>query len=111
LIAGHSAPVDFLFSILIYEIGRMNISVASARFEMGGISAGGRGKLKQTFCEKEDISMTGKKMDHPNAGIKCSVNTCHYYMNGDFCCADKIHVEPRNATSSDQTDCATFQKK
>ncbi len=55
--------------------------------------------------------MNSQKMDHPNDGIKCSVNTCYYYMNGDHCTAEKIHVEPRNATSSDQTDCATFQKK
>lgn len=55
--------------------------------------------------------MNSQKMDHPNDGIKCAVNTCYYYMNGDHCTAEKIQVEPRNATSSDQTDCATFQKK
>ena len=55
--------------------------------------------------------MTGNKMDHPNQGINCSVNTCYYYMNGDFCSAEKIHVEPKNAASAEQTDCATFQKK
>jgi hypothetical protein len=51
------------------------------------------------------------KMDHPNSGIKCSVDTCYYYMNGDFCSADKIQVEPKNASTYEQTDCATFQKK
>ena len=50
------------------------------------------------------------KMDHPNPGIKCAVNTCDYYMNGDFCCAEQISVEPRNANSAEQTDCATFHK-
>lgn len=50
-------------------------------------------------------------MDKPNEGIKCIVNTCEYYMNGDHCSAQQIQVEPRNATDSEQTDCATFIKK
>lgn len=50
-------------------------------------------------------------MDKPNEGIKCVVNTCEYYMNGDHCSAEKIHVEPRNATDSNQTDCSTFIQK
>ena len=52
--------------------------------------------------------MQANKMDKPNEGIKCSVNTCYYYMSGDHCCAQQIQVEPRNSTSSEQTDCATF---
>ncbi len=52
-----------------------------------------------------------KKMDKPNEGISCVVNTCEYYMNGDHCSAEKIQVEPRNAKGSDQTDCATFTAK
>lgn len=52
-----------------------------------------------------------RKMDKPNEGIKCVVNTCEYYMNGDHCSAEKIQVEPRNASESDQTDCATFTSK
>lgn len=51
------------------------------------------------------------KMDKPNDGIRCVVNTCDYYMNGDHCSAEQIQVEPRNATGSDETDCATFIKK
>lgn len=50
-----------------------------------------------------------QKMDHPNPGIKCMVNTCHYYMQGDHCNASKIEVQHRNATSSQETDCATFK--
>jgi hypothetical protein len=49
-----------------------------------------------------------KKMNHPNDGIACVVNTCHYYMQGDRCSADRIQVEPKNANQSEQTDCATF---
>lgn len=52
--------------------------------------------------------MKVNKMDHPNQGIKCIVNTCHYYMNGDHCAAERIEVQPRNARDSHQTDCATF---
>lgn len=52
--------------------------------------------------------MKAKKMDQPNPGIKCVVNTCYYYMNGEHCCADKIEVQPRNANDSNTTDCATF---
>ena len=63
------------------------------------------------MSQKEDTIMTGNKMDHPNQGITCSVNTCFYYMNGDYCSAEKIHVEPKNAANAEQTDCSTFQKK
>ncbi|MGF7143289.1 hypothetical protein HNQ56_001712 [Anaerotaenia torta] len=55
--------------------------------------------------------MAVRKMDKPNEGIKCVVNTCEYHMNGDHCAAEKIQVEPRNAKDSDQTDCTTFTRK
>ncbi len=55
--------------------------------------------------------MSVRKMDKPNEGIKCIVNSCEYYMNGDHCSAEKIQVEPRNANKSDDTDCATFAPK
>lgn len=55
--------------------------------------------------------MAIRKMDKPNEGIKCIVNSCEYYMNGDHCTAEKIQVEPRNANKSDETDCATFAPK
>lgn len=47
-------------------------------------------------------------MDRPNESIKCVVNSCYYYMAGDKCAAEKIEVQPRNASSSEETDCATF---
>lgn len=50
-------------------------------------------------------------MDKPNEGVKCIVNTCEYYMNGDHCAAEQIHVEPRNAADSEETDCSTFIKR
>lgn len=54
--------------------------------------------------------MQGKvqKMDHHNPGVKCVVNTCHYYASGDYCNAQKIEVQKRNASTSEKTDCATF---
>lgn len=52
--------------------------------------------------------MQAKKMNQPNSGIKCLVNTCGYYMEGDHCTADKIEVQHRNASTSQETDCATF---
>lgn len=55
--------------------------------------------------------MATKKMDKPNEGIRCIVNTCEYYMNGDHCTAEQIQVEPRNAQDSDETDCGTFAPK
>lgn len=52
--------------------------------------------------------MPVRKMDQPNGGIKCVVNTCNYYMSGDHCSAERIEVQPKNASTSNQTDCATF---
>jgi len=48
------------------------------------------------------------KMDRPNESIKCSVNTCYYYMQGDYCTAKQIQVEPKDSMTSEETDCATF---
>jgi hypothetical protein len=55
--------------------------------------------------------MVPEKMNHANEGIKCVVNTCYYYMNGDHCAASMIEVQPRNASDTQQTDCATFITK
>lgn len=52
--------------------------------------------------------MKVNKMNHPNSGIRCVVNTCHYYMPGDHCAAEMIEVQPKNARDSQDTDCATF---
>lgn len=50
-------------------------------------------------------------MPGPNKGIKCVVNTCYYYLSGDYCTAEKIEVQPRNAMGSEETDCATYTVK
>lgn len=52
--------------------------------------------------------MDAKKMNQPNQGIKCMVDSCYYHSHGDHCTADKIEVQPKNAINSEDTDCATF---
>lgn len=42
------------------------------------------------------------------SGVKCIVNTCHYHSEGDYCNAARIEIQPRNASQSEETDCATF---
>lgn len=51
------------------------------------------------------IEKTGDHLD----GVKCVVNTCYYYKEGDRCSASKIEIQPRNAVNTEQTDCATFR--
>lgn len=51
------------------------------------------------------------KMDRPNEGVKCVVNTCHYYASGNHCMAEQIEVQPRSAGSLEETDCSTFRLK
>ena len=52
--------------------------------------------------------MQSQKMNHPNDGIQCMVNTCDYYMADDHCSAQKIQVAPKNAKSTQETGCVTF---
>ena len=56
----------------------------------------------------EVIYMVPEKMNHANQGIKCVVNTCYYYTSGDHCVAKMIEVQPKNASNTQDTDCATF---
>ncbi|MDD4297194.1 MAG: DUF1540 domain-containing protein [Ruminiclostridium sp.] len=55
--------------------------------------------------------MQVNKLNQPNPGIKCVVNSCYYYMTGDKCSAEKIEVQHRNAMSNEETDCATFKSE
>jgi len=54
----------------------------------------------------KEIAMANEKITE---GVKCVVNTCSYYKEGDRCAAGQIEIRPRNAKSSDETDCATFE--
>ncbi|WP_077368115.1 DUF1540 domain-containing protein [Anaerosalibacter sp. Marseille-P3206] len=49
-----------------------------------------------------------EKSDTPIEGVKCVVNTCKYHASGDYCTASSIEIQPRNASSTEETDCATF---
>lgn len=49
-----------------------------------------------------------EKADRNLNGVKCVVNTCYYHTDGDYCSAAKIEIQPRNASSTEETDCATF---
>lgn len=53
--------------------------------------------------------MTGRvnKMDSHIQGVKCVVNTCHYW-GSDHCHAQTIEIQAPNAKTSEMTDCATF---
>jgi len=96
---------------LFMKVGaRIYLETTARESIFAGIYGRDEGKLTATST-KGGLFMTVQKMDHPNDGIKCSVDTCYYYMNGDFCSAPRIHVGPHGASSSDQTDCNTFRKK
>lgn len=41
-------------------------------------------------------------------GVKCVVNSCTYNKEGNYCTANTIEILPRNAKSSEDTDCGTF---
>lgn len=52
-----------------------------------------------------------ERTNQPLNGVKCVVNTCHYYGQGDHCLASAIEVQPRDAQDTQETDCATFIPK
>ncbi|MBA5850768.1 DUF1540 domain-containing protein [Clostridium sp. cel8] len=52
--------------------------------------------------------MNNQKMNNINQGVRCVVDSCHYHMSGDHCCAKQIEVKPKNAHNAQETDCATF---
>ena len=43
------------------------------------------------------------------SGVKCVVNSCKYYADGNHCTAQKIEIQPQNAHNTQETDCATFK--
>ena len=44
------------------------------------------------------------------SGVKCIVNTCYYNdSNAHYCKAEKIEIQPQNASSTSDTDCGTFK--
>ena len=55
--------------------------------------------------------MRVNKVTDPISRVKCVVDSCHYYISGDMCAAEKIEVQPPNAEDSQETDCTTFSPK
>lgn len=53
--------------------------------------------------------MHEKDNQDPIEGVKCVVNTCHYHLPDNKCSASKIEIQPKNASSSEETDCGTFK--
>ncbi len=51
------------------------------------------------------------KSGSPINRVNCEVNTCKFYSQGNQCTAQSIHIQPKNANNSDETDCGTFQMK
>jgi len=54
--------------------------------------------------------MSGRvdRTSHHLSGVKCVVNTCRFYAEGNHCNAQEIEIQAPNAHSTQETDCATF---
>ncbi len=48
------------------------------------------------------------KNNQPINGVKCVVDTCYYWHQGNQCKASTIEVKPPGAKDAEETDCATF---
>ncbi|MDK2991900.1 MAG: hypothetical protein PWP48_1133 [Clostridiales bacterium] len=57
--------------------------------------------------------MPGKanRLDNPIDRVKCVVDSCQYWDNGNRCKAQVIEVQPPGANDSQDADCATFTPK
>ncbi|KKM11471.1 hypothetical protein SY88_08640 [Clostridiales bacterium PH28_bin88] len=51
------------------------------------------------------------KSGSPIGRVKCVVNSCTFWENGDRCRAESIEIQPPNARDTEMTDCATFAPK
>jgi len=48
------------------------------------------------------------RKNEPLAGVKCTVDSCYYNRQGQYCNATKIEIQPPGAVDTKETDCATF---
>ena len=53
------------------------------------------------------VERTGRHL----SGVKCVVDTCKYYDQGNYCNASEIEIQAPNARNTQDTDCATFAPK
>jgi hypothetical protein len=51
------------------------------------------------------------KSSDPINRVKCVVDSCEFWSNGNHCMAKSIEVIPPNASDSQETDCQTFRPK
>lgn len=58
---------------------------------------------------KGDNTMSHLNNGEALDGVKCVVQSCVYNKEGRECTAKSILVEPKNANTSDDTDCSTFR--
>jgi hypothetical protein len=74
------------------------------------------------FFEKENKSAVkmlrrylpmdrAQKESSPITRVKCVVDNCEFWENGNHCLASAIEVQPPHAGDTQETDCATFQPK
>lgn len=52
-----------------------------------------------------------KKSSQSISGVRCAVNTCHFYGAGDCCMASSIEIRSKIKGGTQDTDCATFVPK
>jgi hypothetical protein len=55
--------------------------------------------------------MRASRESNPITRVKCVVDSCEYWDNGDHCMASAIEIQPPNASDTEETDCATFKPK
>jgi len=48
------------------------------------------------------------RVEKPINRVKCVVDSCQYYEDGDKCKAEYIEIQPPAATQTETTDCVTF---
>lgn len=67
--------------------------------------------LRFNNITKEVNSLRVDKSSDAISRVKCVVNSCRYYENGDRCLASKIEIQPPGASDTEETDCATFSPR
>lgn len=60
---------------------------------------------------REVIGMDGSRTGNAISRVKCVVDTCTYWKQGNHCHAEAIEIQPRNARSVQDTDCGTFMNR
>ena len=55
--------------------------------------------------------MSNLNTDKALCGVHCVVSSCIHHTEANECLAAKINVGGRNASSANEKDCETFEKK